>query len=129
MTQMPLFLSRMSVVAGAVIVGLVVASDMAIAQAQNPPAPTSPPPAKSTPPVETDIGRVTTESGQGENAKVVVPSATIDRAESTRLARHFAGHGFPALDPTIYPNVIAGNPTVIVKNMPAHRLRRAGRAL
>jgi TonB-dependent receptor len=79
---MPPFLSRMSVVAGAVIVGLVVASDIAIAQVQNPPAPTSPPPAKSTPPVETDIGRITTESGQGENAKVVVPSATIDRADA-----------------------------------------------
>jgi TonB-dependent receptor len=79
---MPLFLSRMSMVAGAVIVGLVVASDMAIAQAQNPPAPTSPPPAKSTPPVETDIGRITTESGQGESVKVVVPSATIDRADA-----------------------------------------------
>jgi TonB-dependent receptor len=67
-------------VAGAVI-GVLATSGMAVAQVQNPPAPTSPP-AKSTPPVETDIGRVTTESGQGENAKVMVPSATIDRADA-----------------------------------------------
>jgi threonine dehydratase len=33
-----------------------------------------------------------------EVAHVFVGIATIDRAESTRLARHFAAHGFPALD-------------------------------
>jgi TonB-dependent receptor len=92
MNQMPLFFARMSCVAGAVITGLLVTSSMAAAQVQTPPAPTppaptppapsSPPPAKATPPVETDIGRVTTESGQGENAKEVVPNATIDRADA-----------------------------------------------
>ena len=82
MTQMPLFLTRMSLRAGAVIAGLVVMSGIAVAQAQNPPAPASPPPAKPAAPVETDIGRVTTDSGQSENAREVIPSATIDRADA-----------------------------------------------
>ena len=77
-----MFLSRMSVRTGAVIAALVVMSGIAVAQAQNPPAPAPAPPAKSTPPVETDIGRVTTASGQSENAKEVIPSATIDRADA-----------------------------------------------
>ena len=33
-------------------------------------------------------------------AHVFVGIATVDRAESARLGRHFAGHGFPALDLT-----------------------------
>jgi hypothetical protein len=76
MIQMPLFLSRMSVRAGAVIAGLVVMSGIAVAQAQNPPAPASPPPAKSTAPVETDIGRVTTDSGQSEDAREAIAPPT-----------------------------------------------------
>ena len=35
-----------------------------------------------------------------DEAHVFVGIATVDRAESTRLARHFASHGFPALDLT-----------------------------
>ena len=82
MTQMPLFFARMVIIAGEVIVSLAATCGMAVAQVQTPPAPPSPPPAKTTPPEETDIGRVTTQSGQGENANAVVPSATINRADA-----------------------------------------------
>jgi hypothetical protein len=74
MTQTPLFFARMSLRAGAVIAGLVVMSSIAVAQ--NPPTPVSQPPAKSTTPVETDIGRVTTDSGQSENAREAIAPPT-----------------------------------------------------
>ena len=82
MAQIPLVFARMGLVAGAVIISLAT-SGVAVAQVPSPPAPNSTsPPAKPTPPVETDIGRVTTQSGQGEDVVVVVPNATNNRADA-----------------------------------------------
>ncbi|HEX3396892.1 MAG TPA: hypothetical protein VHS76_09330 [Steroidobacteraceae bacterium] len=88
MIRPPVFVLRMGIVVGVATLGLATCGN-ALAQAQNPPPQNppaqsspaqNPPPAKSTPPTETDIGRVTTGAGQGE--KVVVPNATIDRADA-----------------------------------------------
>jgi hypothetical protein len=79
------FLPRFSVSAVAVAAGLTVIASSAVAQtAAAPPAAESTPPAsKPAPSSETDIGRVSTSAGQGENgATPVVPSATINRADA-----------------------------------------------
>jgi hypothetical protein len=75
MSEQTWFGPRFSIAAAAVAVGLAfIASSAAVqAQAQTPPAPSG----------ETDIGRVSTGAGQGENVpKPVVSSATIDRADA-----------------------------------------------
>ena len=85
MPQQRSFLPRFSVSAVAVAAGLTVIANSAVAQtAAAPPAAESTPPAsKPAPSSETDIGRVSTSAGQGENgATPVVPSATINRADA-----------------------------------------------
>src|SRR5258708_37452110 len=77
MSQKLSFSPKFRIAAAALSVGLAVVTSLAPApaHAQTPP----PVPSGSSP--ETDIGRVSTGAGQGENAaKPVVPSATIDRA-------------------------------------------------
>jgi TonB-dependent receptor len=75
-------LLRTNLVAGVAVAALLATGGAAPAQAQTPPAPTSPPPAKSTQSSETDIGRVTTGAGQVENVPVPVPNATTNRADA-----------------------------------------------
>ncbi len=84
MPQKPSSSSRMGVAAATMVSSLIFATSMPVAQAQAPTAPT--PGSTSTPPGQsgaTDIGRVSTGAGQGENGpSPAVPSATIDRADA-----------------------------------------------
>ncbi len=86
MSQQLRFLPR-STIAAVAAVGLAVSAGVSSAQAQTPPSSTptdaAPPPGKPTPTSETDVGRVSTGAGRGENgSQAVVPSATIDRADA-----------------------------------------------
>ncbi|MGC2031332.1 MAG: TonB-dependent receptor [Steroidobacteraceae bacterium] len=78
------FLPRFSICAVALAGGLTVIANSAVAQTPAaPPAAESTPPGSKPAPAETDIGRVSTGAGQGENGPTpVVPSATINRADA-----------------------------------------------
>lgn len=86
MPRMPCSPPGMGVAAAAMVVGLMLETGTRVAQAQTAPAatsgstPASAPPGQST---ATDIGRVSTGAGGGENGPTpVVPNATIDRADA-----------------------------------------------
>jgi TonB-dependent receptor len=86
MSQTPSFSNRTGSFVGAIAVVFTIATSVTAAQTPtSDPASTgsTSPPGKSPPPSETDIGRVTTGSGQGGNQSTVpVPSATINRADA-----------------------------------------------
>jgi TonB-dependent receptor len=87
MSEEPPFSPRFRFTAAAVAAGLTFIASSAVVQAQAPAAPAASESTRSSsepaPSAETDIGRVSTGAGQGENVpKPVVPSATINRADA-----------------------------------------------
>jgi TonB-dependent receptor len=71
------------IAAASVAVGFCVAPSSSMAQAQPQAQPQAQTPSAPASSAETDIGRVSTGAGRGENAaKPVAPSATIDRADA-----------------------------------------------